>query len=117
MPDEAILLSMVNCWVAIAVILSLWIGDKVKCRTLVSIVPTVISTVGAALVLTLPMAQKAARLAAFYLCVLSLAKTLLTIPQDAQLCGLHVCHHVPHHLQHCGAHKEDCRPGRFPHCL
>ena len=67
MPDEAILLSMVNCWVAIAVILSLWIGDKVKCRTLVSIVPTVISTVGAALVLTLPMAQKAARLAAFYL--------------------------------------------------
>lgn len=61
---------MAASWLAIAVIFFLWLGDKTKRRALVTIIPCLISMVGAVLVWTLPSSQRVARLIGFYLWVI-----------------------------------------------
>lgn len=65
--EQTLLLGMVNAYVAFFMIGMLWLGDKVKNRCLVSIVPSVISAIGALLVWLLPSEQRVARLVGFYL--------------------------------------------------
>lgn len=62
-----ILLSMLNCWVAVVTIIVMVLGDKLKCRTLTTAAPHVISMIGGILVWRLPLAMKKERLAGFYL--------------------------------------------------
>lgn len=66
-PDIGILLSMLNCWVAVVTILALGLGNKFRCRTLFGAAPHLISMIGGILVWQLPYSAKKARLASFYL--------------------------------------------------
>lgn len=65
--QETLLLSMANAWLSICVILTLWIADKVKCRSLVGLGPTLVAIAGGAMVWGIPREHKVARLIGFYL--------------------------------------------------
>lgn len=58
---------MGNAWLSICVILTLWIADKVKCRSIVGMFPTLIAIAGGAMVWGIPRQHKVARLIGFYL--------------------------------------------------
>lgn len=58
---------MANAYVAFFMIGILWLGDKVRNRCLVSIIPSVISALGNLLIWLLPSEQRIARLVGFYL--------------------------------------------------
>lgn len=66
-PGTGILLSMINCWVAVVTIISMVLGDKLKCRTLTTAFPHLISMTGGIMVWQLPIKMKKLRLAGFYL--------------------------------------------------
>lgn len=65
--QDGILLSMLNCWVAVATILTLVLGSKFNCRTLAAIPAHIVSMVGGILVWQLPRHLVRVRLAGFYL--------------------------------------------------
>lgn len=65
--QDGILLSMLNCWVAVATIITLFVGSKLNCRTLAAIPAHIVSMVGGILVWQLPRSLVRARLAGFYL--------------------------------------------------
>lgn len=65
--EEGILLSMLNCWVAVATIITMVVGSRIGCRTLAAIPAHIVSMVGGILVWQLPRTQVRARLAGFYL--------------------------------------------------
>lgn len=65
--QDGILLSMLNCWVAVATIITLVVGSKIGCRTLTAIPAHVISMLGGLLVWLLPRSLVRVRLAGFYL--------------------------------------------------
>ncbi|BEJ05647.1 hypothetical protein CcaverHIS641_0301690 [Cutaneotrichosporon cavernicola] len=65
--QETLLLSMANAWLSIGLIVTMWMADKIKCRSLAGIPLTVVSIIGGVMVWALPRDQKIARLAGFYL--------------------------------------------------
>lgn len=65
--QDGILLSMLNCWVAVATIITLVLGSKFNCRTLAAIPAHIISMLGSLLVWQLPRSLVRVRLAGFYL--------------------------------------------------
>lgn len=69
LPLDAILLSMVNCWVSFFTIFILYMGDRFRKRALFAVIPTAVSITGACMVWRLPttIAERVPRLAGFYL--------------------------------------------------
>jgi ACS family allantoate permease-like MFS transporter len=60
---------MTTAYIAFALIGLLWLGDKLKIRALITVIPTTISLVGTVLVWALPSSVKIGRLVGFYLYV------------------------------------------------
>jgi hypothetical protein len=60
---------MTTAYIAFALIGLLWLGDKLKIRALITVIPTTVSLVGTVLVWALPSSVKIGRLVGFYLYV------------------------------------------------
>lgn len=65
--EDTLLLGMLKAWVAFFTLGCLWFGDKIKCRSLVSIFPSLVSTAGAIIVWILPKSRQVPRLAGYQL--------------------------------------------------
>ncbi|GMK56142.1 hypothetical protein CspeluHIS016_0211980 [Cutaneotrichosporon spelunceum] len=64
---QTLLLGMANSWLAICIIVSMYLGDKVKNRTAMAFVPLAISTAGVAMIWGINPKNRIARLMGFYL--------------------------------------------------
>ncbi|GFZ44886.1 Uncharacterized transporter [Saitozyma sp. JCM 24511] len=76
---QTLLLGMTTAYIAFALIGLLWLGDKLKIRALITVIPTTISLVGTVLVWALPSSVKIGRLVGFYLISLFVISFVVTL--------------------------------------
>lgn len=56
-----------QAWVAPFTLLIMWLGDKLRCRSLITIIPSLVSMTGAAMIYALPVKAHVAMAVGYYL--------------------------------------------------